>query len=269
MSTPPWLPDDMPLDKPSGTRMYDYLLGGHHNFAIDRAAAEQALAIYPDFSLVMQANRAFLRRAVKFLVEQGIDQFLDLASIIPTVGSAHEVAQQINPAARVVYANIDPDVVRHSEAILRGNPTTAAVQIDLRQPDNVLDHPDARRLLDFSKPMGVLFGFLLFIPDDEEAYRLVRVLRDAVAPGSYIAISHGTYENVPPEVVEKLYALYARSTNPAKVRSRAQVEAFFEGLELVDPGVVHVPLWRPEGSDDVLLDRPERSANLGGVGRKP
>ena len=268
MTTPPWSPDDVPLDKPSPARMYDYLLGGYHNFAIDRAAAEQVRAIYPDASLVMQANRAFLRRAVKFLVAQGIDQFLDLGSIMPTVGSSHEVAQQLNPAARVVYGDTDPDTVLHSEALLRNNPNAAAIQADVRQPDRILNHPNVRRLLDFDKPMAVLLAILHFVTDDEEASNLARALRDAVAPGSCIAISHGTNEGPPLEVVQRIEALYARSTNPFRARSRAQTEAFFAGLELVEPGLVYVPLWRPEGPDDLFLDQPDRSVTLGGVGWK-
>ena len=268
MTTSEWLPDDVPLDKPSSARMYDYLLGGYHNFAIDRAAAEQVTAVYPDAPLVMQAYRAFLRRAVKFLVEQGIDQYLDIGSVIPTVGSAHEVAQQLNPAARVVYADIDPDTVRHSEAILQDNPNTAAIQIDVRQPEELLNHPHVRRLLDFSQPMAVLLSLVHFVTDDEQAYRLVRVLRDAIAPGSFMAISHGCHDNVPREIVERVEALYARSTTPTRVRSRAQIERFFDGLEPVEPGLVYLPVWRPEGPDDPLLDLPERCVTLGGVARK-
>ena len=268
MSEPPWASADVPPDKPNAARMYDYLLGGYHNFAIDRSAAEQMVAINPDTPLVMQANRAFLRRAVTFLAAQGIDQFLDLGSVTPTVGSTHEVAQQLNPAARVVYVDIDSDTVRHSEAILQDDPNTVAVQADVRRPEQLLTQPRVTRLLDFGKPLAVILALLHFVPDDEEAYRLMRVLRDAVAPGSYIAISHGTLENVPREVVDRLEALYARSTTPVRLRSRAQIAAFFEGLDLIEPGLVYGPLWRPEGADDLFLDRPEQSANFVGVGRK-
>lgn len=269
MSTPSWLSDELLLDKPSAARMYDYFLGGYHNFAIDRMAAEQVRAVYPDTPLVMQANRAFLRRAVKFLVKEGIDQFLDLASVIPTVGSVHEVAQQLNPVARVVYADLDPDSVRHSELILHGISNTAALQLDIHHPEQVLNHPDARRLIDFSQPVGVLLGPLVFVPDDEEAYNLVRVLRDAMVSGSYLAISHATNEGPPREAVEQAEKLYARTTSPVKTRTRAEVEHFFDGFELVEPGLVFTPLWQPESPDDVLLNQPERSAILAGVARKP
>jgi hypothetical protein len=264
-----WLPNDVALDKPSSARMYDYLLGGYHNFAIDRKAAEQLMAINPDAPLIMQANRAFLRRAVKFLVEQGIDQFLDIGSVTPTVGSTHEVAGHLKPTARVVYVDIDPDTVRHSKAILRGNPLTAAIEVDVRRPEQLLSHPEVRRLLDFSKPMAVLVALLMFVTDDEIANNLVRVLCDAVAPGSYLVISQGTNEGSPPEVVERLEALYARSTQPVKLRSRAEFAAYFHGLELVEPGLVWVPLWHPDSPDDLFLDHPSESRTLGGVGRKP
>ena len=269
MSTPPWMADDAAPDRPNAARMYDYLLGGYHNFAIDRSTAEQIVAINPDAPLVMQTYRAFLRRAVKFLVAQGIDQFLDLGSVTPTVGSTHEVAQQLNPAARVVYVDIDPDTVRHSAAILQGDPNTIAIQADIRRPEQLLTHPSVTPLLDFSKLVAVVLTLLHYVTEDAHAHRLVRVLRDAAAPGSYIAISHGTYENASREVVERLEAIFAGSTTPVKLRSRAQIEAFFEGLELVEPGLVDAPLWRPEGPDDLFLDRPERSATFVGVGRKP
>src|SRR5919202_2110016 len=197
-----WLPNDVALDKPSSARMYDYLLGGYHNFAIDRKAAEQLMAINPDAPLIMQANRAFLRRAVKFFVQQGIDQFLDIGSGIPTVGNVHEVAQQLNPAARVVYVDKEPVAVRHSQAILRDTPNVTIIEADACRPEELVHDPEVRRMLDFSKPIGVLIVALLhFVPEDEVAYNLVRVLRDAVAPGSYIALSHGSTEESPPDIV--------------------------------------------------------------------
>ncbi|MBX6342403.1 MAG: SAM-dependent methyltransferase, partial [Thermomicrobiaceae bacterium] len=148
MSMPSWARGDFPLDKPSAARMYDYYLGGFHNFEIDRQAAEQAIARWPDLPLIMQANRAFLRRAVNFVSGQGIDQFLDIGSGIPTVGNVHEVAQRANPSARVVYVDIDPIAVAHSQEILRGNPNATVIQGDVRRPSEILEHPDVQRLLD-------------------------------------------------------------------------------------------------------------------------
>jgi hypothetical protein len=263
------LPDPAGLEKPSPARIYDYFLGGHHNFAIDRQVAEQVIAIYPDAPLAAQANRAFLRRAVTFLVEQGIDQFLDIGSGIPTVGSVHEVAQGMNPEARVIYVDIDPIAVNHSQAIVQGNLHAIALQADVRQPDHILAHPDVRRLLDFQRPIGVLLLLLMhFIADDEEAYRIVTCLGDALAPDSYLALSHTSHDNIPPDVSEQIMRLYAGSTNPGHVRSHAQIKRFFDGLAVVEPGAVFIPLWRPEDADDVFLDQPERSLTMAGVGRK-
>ncbi len=238
-------PTGTPADRPSVARMYDYFLGGYHNFAIDRQAAEQIVALYPDTPLVMQANRAFLRRAVQFLVAQGIDQFLDLGSGIPTAGNVHEIAQGLNPAARVVYVDIDPVAVAHSRAILRDNPHAAALLADARQPGAILAHPETRRLLDPGRPLAVLLVALLhFVPDDDQALGLVRELRDALAPGSYLAVSHASYEGMPRELIEQGERLYARTPTPVRSRSRAQIAEFFAGLDPVTDGPTtgHLPL---------------------------
>lgn len=270
MSELEWRHDDIPVDRPNPARMYDYFLGGYHNFDIDRTAAQKVIEVYPDMPQIMRANRAFLRRAVRFVGEQGILQFLDIGSGIPTVGNVHEIAQRTNPAARIVYVDLEPVAVRQSTMILKDNPQTAAIQADLRQVDQILHHPDVRRLLDFSQPVAVLLvSMLLFIADDEEAYRAVHTLRDAVAPGSHIAISHGTYDGLPKDKVQQALSLYKRTTNAVSLRSRAQIEKFFDGLELVEPGLVRIPLWRPETPDELFLDRPEESGNFAGVGRKP
>ena len=270
MNTPAWEPGDVPLDKPSPARMYDYFLGGYHNFEIDRRAAEQMVSLMPDIKLITRANRAFLRRVVTFLANQGVDQFLDIGSGIPTVGSVHESVHRINPAARIVYVDIDPIAVAHSEAILKDVPNTAVIQADARRPAQILEHPEVRRLLDFGRPVAVLLVALLqFVPNDEDASGMVRAFRDALSSGSYIAIAHGTDEGVPRDIVEQGIKIYARSTNPVTGRSRAQIAQFFEGLELIEPGLVFVPLWRPEDPNDIFLDQPERSINISGVGRKP
>lgn len=260
----------MSQDKPNPARMYDYYLGGYHNFEIDRQAAEKVIEVYPDAQRVAQANRAFLRRVVRFLVERGIDQFLDLGSGIPTVGNVHAEAQQAAPGARVVYVDADAVAVKQSQKILHDNAQAIAIQGDIRRPGEILNHSDTQQLLDFGRPMAVLFSAVLhFVTDDAEAYAVVRTIRDALAPGSYIAISHPTYEKAPPEIVEQIDRLYASSTRPSKTRERAQIETFFDGLDLVEPGLIHIPLWRPEGPDDVFFDQPERSLVLGGVGRLP
>src|SRR5215213_11358434 len=191
-------------ERPSAARIYDYLLGGFYNFDVDRAAAQKITGVLPDMPLFMRANRTFLRRVVRFLTDQGIDQFLDLGSGIPTVGNVHEVAQQINPSARVVYVDNEPVAVTHSRTILQGNPRATVIQADLRKPEVILGHPETQRLLDLNKPTAVLFlSVLLFVTDDEEAYRLVRAVRDALVPGSYMAISHPTDDATPPEQGEQ------------------------------------------------------------------
>jgi len=257
-------------EKPSAARMYDYFLGGFHNFASDREAADRVRAIYPDVARVMAANRAFLRRAVRFLLAQGIDQFLDLGSGIATVGSVHEIVHEISPDAHVVYVDSDPVAVEHTRALLGDTPTVTIVEADARDVPGILTHPDVHRLLDFSRPVGVLVIALLhFITDDDEAYGLVRALRDALAPGSYLAIAHGTLDDVPEAVGRQLAQLYTGTTHPTHARSREAIEAFFAGLTRVEPGVVLAPLWRPESPRDLFLDEPGRAINYVGVGMKP
>jgi SAM-dependent methyltransferase len=268
MSTEKWIPEGLPMDKPTAARIYDYMLGGYHNFEIDRQAAEKVLELYPDARLSCQASRAFLRRVVTFLTDCGIDQFLDIGAGIPTVGNTHGVAQQANPAARIVYVDIDPVAVAHGRAMLRDNPGATAIQADARRPSEILNHPEVQALVDLDRPVGVLLLLVLHsIRDDEVAYNAVTNLRDALVPGSYIVISHGTRDNVPPNVIEQFERLSERTPTHARYRSREAVLAFFAGLELVDPGLVLVPLWRPEERDDLLVDRPERSLTYGGVGR--
>lgn len=257
------------MDRPSPARMYDYFLGGSHNFPADREAAEKVLALYPDVALIMRANRAFLRRVVRFLLDRGIDQFLDIGSGIPTVGTVHEIVHQHNPNARVVYVDRDPIAVHQSLAMLRDIPSATIIQADARRPEYILAHPEVQRLLDFDRPVAVLLVALLhFIMDYAEATSLVDAFRHGVAPGSYLAISHGTDESAPRDTIARTEGQYARTTNPSRTRSRAQIASFLDGLELVEPGLVYAPCWHPDSPDDLFLDEPWRSANLVGVGRK-
>lgn len=256
-------------ERPSAARIYDYLLGGYHNFEVDRLAARRFIDILPDAPMIMRTNRAFLRRAVKFLAEQGIDQFLDLGSGIPTVGNVHEIAQEINPSVRVVYVDIDPVAVRHSEEILKDNPKASVIQADVRQIDYILEHPTVLDMLDLGKPAAVLItSVLLFITEDEEANNVVRAVRDALSPDSYLVISHGILEGAVQEQVDQSESLYASIGTPIKIRTRAQVESFFEGFELVEPGLVFLPSWRPEGPDDLSTSEPKSWGQYGGIGRK-
>jgi O-methyltransferase involved in polyketide biosynthesis len=267
--TTPARTDDDTTARPNAARMYDYWLGGYHNFAIDRAAADALAAVNPDAPLMARANRAFLQRAVAFLLAQGIRQFLDVGSGLPTRGNVHDLVRQARPAARVVYVDVDPVAVAHSRVLLEKTPTAAVIEADARDPAALLDHPDTRRLLDFARPVGVLlFTVLHFLPD-REAHGLMRALRDATAPGSYVAISHGASDPLPTDTLLKGTALYQRTSAPVYPRPRAEIEEFFAGLAPVSPGVVYLPAWRPTGPDDLLLDAPARACLLGGVGRRP
>lgn len=262
--------DFLSPERPNVSRIYDYFLGGSANFEADRAAAEELRAIYPDIKYVMWANRAFLRRAVQFVVDEGFEQILDIGSGLPTVGNVHEIAHRRNPAVRVVYVDIDPVAIAYSRQILREVPTCAAIEADARRPEVILAHPEVRRLLDFSKPVAVLLVALLhFVTDDDEAMHIVRVLRDRLPSGGYLVIAHGTDEGAPREPLERGTALYARTTSATRPRSHAAITAYFDGLELVSPGLVYAPLWRPDNPADPFQDQPERSLTLVGVGRKP
>ncbi len=266
---PAWVPDSVQLDRPSVARIYDCLLGGHHNFEADRTVVEKLLEHLPDLRLTAQANRGFLRRAVGFLLGEGIDQFLDIGSGIPTAGNVHALAQAINPAARVVYVDIDPTAVAHSQALLADNPRAIAIQADARHAEEILDHPDVKRTLDFGRPLGLLLVAVLhYVMEDQEAYSAVKTLRDALAPGSYLVVAHTALEAHAriPERAE-LIKTFQRA-QPTRARYRAAIQQFFGGFTLVEPGIVFAPTWRPEGPDDPLLDRPEAAQTLVGIGRK-
>jgi hypothetical protein len=270
MDTTTWVSDEIPMDRPNAARIYDYYLGGYHNFEVDRLAADRLTETNPDVRLASWVNRAFLRRCVRFLVEQGMDQFLDIGSGIPTVGNVHEIAQASDPAACVVYVDIDPVAVAHSQAMLQGNPRAVAIRADARQPDQILAHAEVRRLLDWSRPAAVLFaGVLHLLPDDDQAYRAVVTLRDVLAAGSYVAVSHPSYEDASPTLMQQLNTLTEASASRYQYRTLAKVRRFFDGLDLVEPGLVHTPLWRPESPQDLLIDEPQRAFCFSGVGLKP
>jgi hypothetical protein len=245
VNRPEWAPSDIDVDRPAVARVYDYYLGGLHNFAVDREFAARVLQAMPDLPTHAQENRAFLRRAVRFLTAQGINQFVDLGSGIPTVGNVHEVAQRADPGARVVYVDWDPVAVAHSRAILDGNDRARVIAADLRQPTQVLDDPDLRQLIDLDRPVAVLLVSVLhFVPDDDRPQEIVAEFAKAIAPGSHVVISHAAL----------LQALYNKSASPMRVRSRAEITELFGDLTLVEPGVVQMPLWRPDSPDDVGPD---------------
>lgn len=257
-------------NKPNAARIDDYYLGGFHFFDADKQFAEQMLAIWPEARPATWANRAFLRRVVAFLQQQGIDQFLDIGSGLPTAGNVQTLAQGTNPTARVVNVDNDPVAVAMSRGILKTNPYATAIQANVLCPETILNNAEVRQLLDFDRPIGLMLVALLhYIVDDTTAYQIVHTLHTALAPGSYVVISHSTYENILPAVCCQIEQMYSRAISPMKLRSRAAITPFFAGLELVDPGLVYIPLWRPETARDYFLDQPERSSFLAGVGCKP
>jgi hypothetical protein len=261
-----WVPEGIDVERPSSARVYDYYLGGAHNFAVDRQMAEQALAVLPDAPLMAQAKRAFLRRAVEFLVERGIRQFLDIGSGIPTVGHVHEITEHTAPDARVVYVDLDPVAVSHSRQILKDTERAVAIQEDVRRPEQILDHPEVAALLDFSQPVAVLVVALFhFVPDEAAPADLLARLTAPLAPGSYLVISHAT-SDAPRDFASGM-DVYRRGGIAVALRSRSEIAALFGDFELVEPGLVWVPQWRPESPGDVG-DAPESSVIYAGVGHR-
>jgi hypothetical protein len=264
-----WAPPEVDVDRANVARVYDALLGGSHNFAADRDVANALAAIDPAVRDAARANRAFLRRAVRFLVDAGIRQFLDIGSGVPTEGNVHEIAQAIAPDSHVVYVDTDPVAIAHSRSILAGNDRATIVQADLRDPAAILSHPEVKRLIDLDRPVALLLlAVLHFVTDDEAPGDLVRRVMAALPRGSYLTISHGTMDGRSTQVADAVEKLYSRASAPGRPRERAAVEAFFDGFELLDPGLVHIPLWRPDGPD-ILSDHPEQSWGYAGMAYKP
>jgi hypothetical protein len=246
--------------------MYDYLLGGSHNFAVDRQLLEQIIAIQPDAKRMAIMNRAFMRRAVLFLLENGIRQFLDLGSGIPTVGNVHEIAQGMDPSSRVVYVDNEHVAVAHGQLLLEGNENTVIVQADITKPGLVLTDRDTRRLIDFNQPVGLLAVTIgHYILDDQDPVGIFATYRDALPPGSYLAMSHFTNDFATSRADELTEAM-KRSQNNVRARSREEILQLFGDFELVEPGLVTTSQWRPEFADEI--DEPERDGLYAGVGRK-
>jgi S-adenosyl methyltransferase len=266
---PEWIPAGIDTKQANVARVYDYWLGGSHNFLPDQDLGRSMAAVDPNVKAIARANRAFLGRAVRFLAASGIRQFLDIGSGIPTQGNVHEIAQQADPAARVVYAEADPVAVAHSRAILAGNTGAAIIDADLREPDKILADDEVRRLIDLGQPVGLLLVAVLHcIRDADDPWEIVARLRDALAPGSYLVLSHATDESRP-EVVHAAEKVYHRSARAeGRTRSRAEILRFFDGFDLLDPGLTYVPQWRPDAPDDVP-DDPRRFWFLAGLARRP
>ncbi len=268
MERPGWVSGDIDLEHASVARVYDYYLGGSHNFAVDRRMARRAIELWPELPVIMQANRAFLRRAVRYLVRAGITQFLDIGSGIPTEGNVHEVAQVASPEVRVVYVDIDPVAAAHSRDILAGNQRADIVEADLRDVAAILDDPRAKRLIDPTQPLGVLMVAILhFFPDETDPANIVAQYHKMMAPGSFLAVTHAAHDGRPDQV-GPLTEHYRRTTAaPLTMRSPPEIEALLEGFDLVPPGLVLLPLWRPDSPADVD-DHPERFSGYAAVGQR-
>jgi hypothetical protein len=263
---------DLQTGQPHPARVYDYLLGGKDNFAADRAAAEAGLQANPNSRIPPRENRAFLGRAVRYLAgEAGISQFLDIGTGIPTSPNVHEIAQGIEPRARIVYVDNDPIVLAQARALLTTGPEgrTAYIDADLRDIDAILGSADLQRTVDLSKPVGLLLiAVMHFIPDEDDPWTLAARLLAALPSGSYLALSHLTGD-FDPAAWAGVVAVYRRSGVTMQVRPKPDVERFFAGLDLIDPGVVSLPQWRPDPRD---VGRPPSDAAVsvyGGVARKP
>jgi SAM-dependent methyltransferase len=265
-----WVPESVDMSVPNMARTYDYLLGGAHNFAVDRELAVTVERVMPDARSAARVSRAFLARTVRFMVDQGIRQFLDVGSGIPTVANVHEVAQTEAPECRVVYVDKDPIAVAHSELMLVDNDRAIIVHADMRDPESILGHPETRGLLDFDQPIGLLMLMMLhWVPDDDDPWKLIARYRDALAPGSYLAITHVTADNQDDGVTEVTDLIKeSRSADQLTERSHEQVLALFGDFELVEPGLVGCAAWRSTGPVD-MSDTPEMNMVIyGGVAQK-
>ncbi len=250
--------------RPHPARMYDYWLGGRDNYEVDRDAAERALATSPRIRDAIQGNRAFMRRAVRALVESGVRQIIDIGTGIPTSPNTHEVAQAIAPETRVAYIDNDPIVGVHAQARLMDADGTGFALADLRDPAAVLENPVVKSLIDFDQPVAVLLiAVLHFVTDLEEPARIVGTLRDALPSGSWLALTHGTSDDAMYDATEAV-AVYRNATATLNLRPRQQVLGFFDGFELVEPGLVTISEWRPDPGAQIT-----KFGIFAGVGRKP
>ena len=259
------VPDGIDTDRPSVARLYDFFLGGNHNFAADRELGRRLLQAEPHARHIVAENRKFLGRAVRFLLASGVRQFLDLGSGIPTQENVHEIARRGDPLAKVVYVDNDPVAVALSKHILAGDPRAVVINADLRQPESVLTHPEVTSLLDFSEPVGVLMVTVLhFVPDSDDPAGIVHRFARGLVPGSYLVISHATQEAAPGAAAQ-VQDLYKGTTASAHTRTSAEIARFFDGFELAEPGLVYLPRWRPDAGPP---EHPERAWFYAGAGRR-
>src|SRR5690348_5795645 len=266
---PGWVPPEIDTTKANIARVYDYWLGGSHNFRADQDVARAMIAVDPNIRAMMRANRAFLGRAVRYLIrEAGIRQFLDIGSGIPTEQNVHEVAQEAASGSLVVYVDNDEVAVAHSRLMLEDNPDATVIQADLREPAKILADPETQLLIDFTQPVALLLlAVLHFIPGEDDVARIMTTLREALVPGSYLVICHSCRESRP-DLADSAPSVYnSRVAAQWVMRSRDEIRALFAGFSLVDPGLVWIPEWRP-GSPADVPENPQQYWGLVGVGRR-
>jgi hypothetical protein len=251
--------------------MYDYYLGGRTNFIADREAVGQVMAVFPAVLTAARSNRQFMHRSTRFLAESGLRQFLDIGTGIPNQPNLHEIAQSVAPQSRIVYVDNDPIVLAHAKALLQGHQAghTAYVQADLAESAGILAAPAVSATLDLSRPVALSLNAVLnFVPDEDDAYGIVERLKDALAPGSALAISHGT-RDFAPETIEKGLKVYRGAGTAVQARSHGEVQRFFDGWDLVDPGVTATHRWRPDPTDTLSDITDTEAAAYAGVALKP
>jgi SAM-dependent methyltransferase len=264
------LPLGIDVAVPSVARMYDYYLGGKDNYAVDREASDELLKVVPSTRELAVNNRRFLRRVVRLLAEEyGIRQFIDHGSGLPTQDNVHQVAQRVDPASRVVYIDNDPIVLAHGRALLEENDGTAVIQADMRDTDAVFSHPEVERLIDFGQPVAALFVSVMHcIPDSDDPAALVRRVAERLAPGSYLVVCQLVSEDKATRDFVTRFMDESTHGNWGRVRQAHEVERFFDGLEILEPGLVEVSTWRPD-SDIGPKQTTQEWIEFGGLARRP
>ncbi|SBW22431.1 SAM-dependent methyltransferase [Protofrankia symbiont of Coriaria ruscifolia] len=261
-----WAPQGIDISKPSIARVYDALLGGKDNFAVDRAIADHFAQLLPEVQQAAWYERAVLGRGVRYLLEQGIRQFIDLGSGLPTARNTHQVAQEHSPDTRVVYIDNDPIVLAHSQALLAENPNTMVINADLRSPQEVLDHPRLRSLLDLDQPVGLmLLGVIHHLNDHENPDGVVQAYKDVLPSGGYMFLTHFVADGERTTGLEKMLLA---ELGTGRFRTIEKITSYFDGLELAEPGVVSNPLWRPDEPVPTPLTLTE-TLIAAGIGHKP
>ncbi|MET8158660.1 SAM-dependent methyltransferase [Sphaerisporangium sp. NPDC005289] len=254
---------------PNQARIANYFLGGKDNFAADREAAEQILAVAPEIRVMARESQAFHARTVRYMVEQGVTQFLNIGAGIPSEHNTHQIARSLAPEARVVYVSNDPVVLSHSRALLATDAKTGVVEGDIMHPAELMADAGLRRVIDVSRPVGiVVLSSLQFIPDEDDPYKRVAELRDLLAAGSHLMIVHAVFDSRPevaPPIVDVYRRVFGRIEDAS--RRRAEVMGFFDGFEMVEPGLVYIRAWRPD--NPLNVHNPDKAWLVGGVGRKP